>query len=538
MILGSLYDPSPARHWLTTNGGRLLSDAEILELKVRRAVGESWLLPASWSKSGTVVIGLSPLFPDAHPKFFLPHEGRRGQIIPHVGLEDGFICTLLPGIGIDPLAPVEVIKELLAKAEALVTKAYNSEEWMAEVETELGGYWTINPSFNVHHFLDGIPKTVAMALIPMNEESSIFRPSTLQPSNLQTNKHITLCVICPRASLKQLLLDPAAWLRDSGALASALTSLFELFSGRGIPIKTSELSFFIFCEASAGPVLLPAKLKSKVRLKGHSPEDVLASISHKLSTEGLLRGLAEDCSTRRLMRRSQGTESEVVSHLRVAIIGCGSLGGFVADLLARAGVRRFLLIDQERLKVENLPRHVCGYHLVGQAKATALKWHLAQILPDVGAQDVVADFRDDSAIRAMQGFSADITLVAIGETNADLTAARFGQAGLIRCPVFAWAEPGLAAGHIVYLPTGDSSGLFDLFDDKDGLYKYRIIDRPEERQLQERGCQTTYLPFSGMDMAGLSTAVARRILTLAGNPPVARKIYRYSGPRLENHEEL
>ncbi len=538
MILESLYDPSPARHWLTTNGGRLLSDAEVVELKVRRAVGQSWLLPVPWSKSGTVVVGLSPHFPDAHPKFFLPREGRKGQVIPHVGLEDGFICTLPPGIEIDPAAPVAVIKELLAKAEALVNKTYTPDEWIGEVETELGGYWTINPAFNIHHFLDGIPKSVAMALIPMNEESSIFRPSTLQSANLKANKHITLCVICPRASLKQLLLDPAAWLRDSGALASAITSLFELFSGGGIPIKASELSFFIFCETSRGPVLLPAKLKSKVRLKGHSPEEVLASVSHKLLTEGLLRGLAEDCSTQRLMRRSQGTESEVISHLRVAIIGCGSLGGFVADLLARAAISRFLLIDPERLKVENLPRHVCGYHLVGQAKARALKWHLGQILPDVEAQDVVADFRDDTAIRAIQDFSADITLVAIGETNADLTAARFGQAGLIRSPVFAWAEPGLAAGHIVYLPTGDSTGLVDLFDDKDGLYKHRIIARPDERQLQEKGCQTTYLPFSGMDMAGLSTVVARRILTLAGNPPIARKIYRYSGPGLENHDEL
>jgi molybdopterin/thiamine biosynthesis adenylyltransferase len=52
-----------------------------------------------------------------------------------------------------------------------------------------------------------------------------------------------------------------------------------------------------------------------------------------------------------------GAESvEDLSQLRVGIVGCGGTGSAVASLLARAGVKRFLLIDADRVDETNLNR--------------------------------------------------------------------------------------------------------------------------------------------------------------------------------------
>jgi len=52
-----------------------------------------------------------------------------------------------------------------------------------------------------------------------------------------------------------------------------------------------------------------------------------------------------------------GAESvEDLNQLRVGIVGCGGTGSAVASLLARAGVKRFLLIDADRVDETNLNR--------------------------------------------------------------------------------------------------------------------------------------------------------------------------------------
>lgn len=53
----------------------------------------------------------------------------------------------------------------------------------------------------------------------------------------------------------------------------------------------------------------------------------------------------------------------------VVLIGCGSLGGYLAHQFAKAGVGKLHLIDPEPLGWENPGRHVLGASQVGEAKA-------------------------------------------------------------------------------------------------------------------------------------------------------------------------
>jgi hypothetical protein len=58
------------------------------------------------------------------------------------------------------------------------------------------------------------------------------------------------------------------------------------------------------------------------------------------------------------------------------IVGAGRAGSHVADLLARAGRRSFVLIDPDALESENVANHLLGPEWVGLAKAEGVANHL------------------------------------------------------------------------------------------------------------------------------------------------------------------
>jgi molybdopterin/thiamine biosynthesis adenylyltransferase len=63
----------------------------------------------------------------------------------------------------------------------------------------------------------------------------------------------------------------------------------------------------------------------------------------------------------------------------VGIVGCGSLGSKLAAMLARAGVRRFTLVDDDVLFAANLVRNELGASAIGAHKVDAVRARLIEI---------------------------------------------------------------------------------------------------------------------------------------------------------------
>ncbi|KXO99707.1 thiamine biosynthesis protein ThiF (plasmid) [Tsukamurella tyrosinosolvens] len=72
---------------------------------------------------------------------------------------------------------------------------------------------------------------------------------------------------------------------------------------------------------------------------------------------------------------------------RVAIIGVGALGSFVADMLVRSGIRHLTLIDGDVVMPGNLVRHLVGRESIGLSKVNAVKQHLVT-RGDIAATDI------------------------------------------------------------------------------------------------------------------------------------------------------
>ena len=87
--------------------------------------------------------------------------------------------------------------------------------------------------------------------------------------------------------------------------------------------------------------------------------------------------------TKNLFSRNAGLiETDWMNDVCAFISGCGSVGGLVALQLARSGVGRFVLIDEDCVEIHNVCRHQCGLWDVGRKKVEAIRERILRINPN------------------------------------------------------------------------------------------------------------------------------------------------------------
>lgn len=91
---------------------------------------------------------------------------------------------------------------------------------------------------------------------------------------------------------------------------------------------------------------------------------------------------------------------------RVTVVGCGALGSFQAEALARAGVGHLRLVDRDYVELSNLQRQWLydeGDAAEGLPKAAAARRHLAALNSGVAVEPVVADLTPGNAAELLGG---------------------------------------------------------------------------------------------------------------------------------------
>lgn len=102
---------------------------------------------------------------------------------------------------------------------------------------------------------------------------------------------------------------------------------------------------------------------------------------------------------------------------RIALVGCGAVGSFLALALARLGAGtgehgKLSLIDSDLLGAENLGRHVLGYPSLQKSKVYELRDEIARQFPH---HTVEAHFLDVQKHASL--FDADLVIDATGEES-------------------------------------------------------------------------------------------------------------------------
>lgn len=214
--------------------------------------------------------------------------------------------------------------------------------------------------------------------------------------------------------------------------------------------------------------------------------------------------------------RDKNPASAVLAGKAVAIIGCGSLGGSIAKLLAQAGVGNFFLIDPDVLSPQNTSRHVLGAAQVGKYKAEALKEQLSLDFPHLESVESVAkrfELLEDEQLSALA--TCDVVLSAGLDISADFSIDEW-RFSLEEAPVHVctWVEALALAGHAVAL--AGKERLLSGFE-PDGAPRFRLVDWGGVRtQFREAGCGSLFQPHSAADLqftVAMASSLVLRVLT-------------------------
>ena len=223
-------------------------------------------------------------------------------------------------------------------------------------------------------------------------------------------------------------------------------------------------------------------------------------------------------------RRDEGTAMHWFAGKRIALWGCGALGGQIAEHLVRAGVSGIKLYDAKRVHPGILVRQNFVEQDINDGKAAALKRRLEAIAPQVNitanTEDVVRDTL--SGPDWQRGVDIVIDTTASLLVRSKLEAVLKNQER--RVPTAAMMISGAARhGAMVLAPVGYSGGPLDVYRRLglaatnrtwlvDWVSAFWERDTEEPMQQPEPGCSDPTFVASHADIAGLA---ARMLNSLA-----------------------
>jgi molybdopterin/thiamine biosynthesis adenylyltransferase len=237
----------------------------------------------------------------------------------------------------------------------------------------------------------------------------------------------------------RLTAPPANWTAFRSALTKSQQADLDKLS-RGGTHSRSAIALLIWHDGPATAVMA-------VRLKWATP-------GHFYS-DALEVGL----NTTSVLALRAGPDWSMLQGKAVTLFGAGAIGSDLALLLARSGVGRLTLVDQELLRPGNLTRHAASPAYVGWSKVEAVKHTILDALPHVQITTVAAIAWEIKTARLLLE-AGDLTIDATGNrayarmlsrlaTNLDprrpmLSVALYRRGALARVSLQAGAEVAIA----------------------------------------------------------------------------------------------
>jgi len=201
----------------------------------------------------------------------------------------------------------------------------------------------------------------------------------------------------------------------------------------------------------------------------------------------------------------------------ILMVGVGSLGSFVANLLIRAGVGKLILIDPDKLSAGNIGRHLLGLESLGQFKAKALK---AQFLSDLPNSNVSAICTYLQVEMIKDPFFLNKVDVIIN-TTADWATEYFlwekksksASWGLIQ----GWSEPYGYVGHALLSPGCTCSDARYLFA-SNGRFEHRFTEWPNNGFIKLPACGEGFLPGGITALNSIASMIAQSTIDFLTQP--------------------
>jgi len=193
----------------------------------------------------------------------------------------------------------------------------------------------------------------------------------------------------------------------------------------------------------------------------------------------------------RYMSERNLPQGKTLAGLRIAMVGCGTIGGYLADMLVKAGAGtsggQLCLIDMDTLGPQNLGRHRLGFPHLYKNKAERLAIELHYSTPGSDIKGIPFD------VKGITLGKHDLLIDATGEQSLSdwLAWKHAGNTPMLTT----WVEgPGHAVRALITsAPDHACPRCISRPPRSDEL---RVFDAPTQQLLRGHGCEGLYVPFA------------------------------------------
>ena len=195
---------------------------------------------------------------------------------------------------------------------------------------------------------------------------------------------------------------------------------------------------------------------------------------------------------------------------QILLLGCGSVGGYIAENLCKMGVRNLDILDKDFFSESNLFRHYLGMNALANKlnnKAQLMKSQLESEFLDVDIDSL--DFKEPTVEAYLQepdrlkGY--DLIVSALGEPALNLKINRILREKEYRVPfICSYNEPYGIGGHVILTNTANGEGCLEcLYTNIDSteLRENRVSLVKEGQNFKKNisGCGGSFVPYSALD---------------------------------------
>lgn len=121
-------------------------------------------------------------------------------------------------------------------------------------------------------------------------------------------------------------------------------------------------------------------------------------------------------------------KQNILNSKTVAIFGIGGVGGYVAESLARTGLKNIILIDNDTISISNINRQIIALHsTVGKSKVDVMKERLEDINPNINITTFKTFIKDGNSKEILQSQKIDYIVDAIDTVSAKLELIEFAN---------------------------------------------------------------------------------------------------------------
>lgn len=180
-----------------------------------------------------------------------------------------------------------------------------------------------------------------------------------------------------------------------------------------------------------------------------------------------------------------------LSGKKVVLVGCGTIGGYLADLLVRAGAGAgggtLTLVDNDQLMPQNVGRHRLGFPHLLRNKAEALAEELRRLMPGSSVRALPV------AVQAAHLGTVDLLIDATGEESISHWLA--GKYSDTTALLAVWIEgPGIAVRSLLHADSKSACPrCLSEYNRQGGL---RAVKGETPQVFAGQGCEGLYVPFS------------------------------------------